>query len=114
MRQVATPLRKKIKGFTREIVRIFRPRKVVLFGSHAQGTATADSDVDMLVLMNFRGSPAEQALAIRKAVPRDFPLDLILRRPEDATRRLRQGDSFLRGALTAGEVLYESRDAGMD
>lgn len=106
---------KKIRSFTQEIVRIFQPRKVVLFGSHAQGKATADSDVDLLVLMNFRGTAAEQALAMRRAVPRDFPLDLILRTPREAQRRLKQGDSFLRSALKAGKVLYdEKRGPGMD
>lgn len=114
MKESEISLGRKIRRFTREIVRIFRPRKVVLFGSHARGTATADSDVDLLVLMNFHGSAAEQALAIRKAVPRDFPLDLILRTPREAKRRLTQGDSFLRVALKAGKVLYEDRSPGVD
>jgi predicted nucleotidyltransferase len=34
------------------IVSRFAPRKVILFGSHAYGEPSADSDVDLLVTMN--------------------------------------------------------------
>ena len=42
-----------------------------------------DSDVDLLVVMEFEGRPQEQAFEIRRALPRSFPLDLLLRRPEE-------------------------------
>ena len=34
-----------------DIVREFAPLQVILFGSYAYGTPTADSDVDLLVVM---------------------------------------------------------------
>lgn len=109
MSAVTKSSRAGLPAFIREVVRKFRPAKVVLFGSHARGTAGPGSDVDLLVLMNFRGLPARQALAIRRAVPRGFPLDLVLRTPAQASRALRQGDPLLREALGCGKVLYESR-----
>ena len=42
----------------------FRPERVILFGSHARGTATSDSDVDLLVIGDFEGSSFRQSLKI--------------------------------------------------
>ena len=38
-----------LQEMTEKIVREVNPRKVVLFGSHARGTARPDSDLDFLV-----------------------------------------------------------------
>jgi predicted nucleotidyltransferase len=58
------------------IVERFRPEKVIVFGSCARGTATADSDVDFLVVMPFSGSRLKTCVEIRKVlrgfgVPKD-------------------------------------------
>ncbi len=38
-----------IADMTARIARDFHPLRIILFGSHARGDATADSDVDLLV-----------------------------------------------------------------
>jgi predicted nucleotidyltransferase len=45
-----------IEEFSQALVREFHPRRVVLFGSHASGTARDDSDVDLLVTMDYQGN----------------------------------------------------------
>ncbi|MBH0185089.1 MAG: nucleotidyltransferase domain-containing protein, partial [Nitrospira sp.] len=40
----------------RRIVERFHPERVILFGSHARGTAGPQSDVDLLVVMQAQGS----------------------------------------------------------
>ena len=42
---------KMIDAMVRQIVEQFDPDRIVLFGSHARGTAGRDSDVDLLVVM---------------------------------------------------------------
>jgi len=44
------------------IVREFNPRKIVLFGSHAWGKPSPDSDVDMLVILPFQGKSWQMAI----------------------------------------------------
>jgi len=41
--------------FVNRVAEAFRPERVILFGSHAYGTPTADSDVDLLVVMPHEG-----------------------------------------------------------
>ena len=44
---------------------------------------------------------------IRDAVPRAFPLDLLVRTPADLAERLRRGDCLRREVIEQGQVLCE-------
>ena len=104
--------RAQIRKFSKAVAQKFRPRKIILFGSYGYGKPTEDSDVDLLVIMprtRLRGE--RMSLRIRLAVPRNFPLDLLVRTPADVAKRLRWGDCFLREVVEKGQVLYEAADA---
>jgi predicted nucleotidyltransferase len=104
--------RAQIRKFSRAVAQKFHPEKIVLFGSYAYGTPTEDSDVDLLVIMpRTRQRGERMSLRIRHAVPRTFPLDLLVRTPGEVAKRVRWGDSFLREVLEKGKVLYEAGDA---
>lgn len=104
--------RSQICAFSEAVAREFRPRKIVLFGSYAYGKPTKDSDVDLLVIMRRTRDRGERmSVRIRHAIPRDFPLDLLVRTPSDVAKRLRWGDPFISELLQKGEVLYEAADA---
>ena len=45
-----------------------RAERVILFGSHALGSADADSDVDLLVVLPVEGSKREKQIEIRMAL----------------------------------------------
>ena len=96
-----------IRAYCRVLARKFRPRRIILFGSHATGAATADSDVDLVLLMPFRGSSTDKVVEIRGRVEAPFPLDLLVWWPAPASKR----DSFTRGVLRESKVMYEGRHA---
>lgn len=96
-----------IREFADRIVREFHPDRIILFGSYADGTATEDSDVDLLVVMPFGGKNLTQSVQILVQADPHFPADLLARRPDDTERRYRQGDPLIRAALDRGKVLYE-------
>jgi hypothetical protein len=56
--------------------------------------------------MPFDGRHLAQIRQIRKACRAGFPLDLLVRRPEEVAMRYRGGDPIVREALDHGEVLY--------
>ena len=101
-----------IRRFARQLAERFQPDKIILFGSHAYGTPHADSDVDILVIMPAQNQ-LDQAFKIRLAVPAPFPLDLIVRTPQNIKWRLEDGDLFRSKIVTKGKVLYEKDDARM-
>ncbi len=99
--------RKQINAFVAQVVRQFHPQRVVLFGSYAYGTPSADSDVDLLVVMNHRGHSALQAAEIRKQIRAGFPLDLLVRSPRVIQVQLARDDFFITEILERGETLFE-------
>jgi len=96
-----------IEALSRDIAREFDPERIILFGSHAYGTPQEYSDVDLLVIMPFEGSGFDRSLEILDRVGPRFPIDLIVRRPDDTERRYREFDPLIREALDRGCVLYE-------
>jgi predicted nucleotidyltransferase len=98
--------RRLIRRFACEVAERFRPEKIILFGSYAYGQPHADSDVDILIIMPARNE-LDQAVKICLAVDYHFPLDLLVRTPQNLGRRLAEGDSFLQEVLDRGKVLYE-------
>jgi predicted nucleotidyltransferase len=101
---------KEIRSVGRRIAREFHPRRLILFGSYAYGTAREDSDIDLLVVMPFEGTGFRQSLEILNRLDLRLPIDLIAYRPEDADRRYSEGDPLVREAMDRGKVLYAQRN----
>ena len=101
--------RQDIQATCDDIVREFAPLQVILFGSHAYGAPTEDSDVDLLVVMAIpKSETRRQAVEILKTIPHRFQTDLLVRSPEEIAYRVSYNDWFLREITEQGEVLYES------
>lgn len=98
-----------IRALADRIVAEFRPRKIILFGSRATGTSGPDSDVDLLVVLPFIGSHLAKAVEILGRVhPGTYPVDLLVRTPEEMIWRYNGRDPVVRAAVDSGVVLYEA------
>ncbi|MBM4467008.1 MAG: nucleotidyltransferase domain-containing protein [Chloroflexi bacterium] len=90
------------------IVQELQPEKIILFGSYAYGTPSPGSDVDLLVIMETEASSKERSWAVsRLLIPRPFPVDILVRTPQEIQRALATGDFFIREIIARGRVLYE-------
>jgi len=96
-----------IKEYTDKIAQIFNPDKIILFGSYARNEPGPDSDVDLLVIMNYPGRAVEQSYKIRKNIRPEFPVDLIVRKNKIIEERIKEGDFFLKEIIETGRILYE-------
>ena len=104
-----------IQELADNIARQFSPEKIILFGSHARGDASPDSDVDLLVVMPHEEHASCKAAEITARVhPGRFALDLIVRSPETLRKRLQMNDWFVRDLMREGRVLYAALDHRMD
>ena len=98
----------RLEEVKKRIVETFNPQKIILFGSYAYGQPTPDSDVDILVVMESDDRPVERAAKISRLLrPRPFPMDILVRTPDEIQHRLEIGDQFIREVLEMGRVLYE-------
>jgi uncharacterized protein len=100
-----------IRQLSESIAREFQPECIILFGSYAYGTPGADSDVDLLVIMPFKGRPSRKALEILKRMDVRIPLDLLVRTPEQVRERIANRDFFMCEIFEKGRKLYESSRA---
>ena len=96
----------------KRIVAKFHPQQVILFGSHARGDAGPDSDVDLLVVMDFEGTAFDKGLEILQAL-RDIrvPLDVIVTRPKDFAWRKDVVGTIEWPASREGKVMYARSEA---
>lgn len=97
-----------VEQMVERIVRGFHPRRVLLFGSHARGTAHQASDVDLLVIVDQVADKRQMAIEIRRALS-DLPLakDIVVTTPEEIANRGDRVGSVLRPALRDAKVLYD-------
>jgi predicted nucleotidyltransferase len=73
-----------IEQLSRKIAAEFDVEKIILFGSYADGTATEQSDIDLLVVANIDMPYVERYCAVRKVLA-GFPagFDLIVKTPAE-------------------------------
>jgi predicted nucleotidyltransferase len=87
------------------LLRSVRPQRVLLFGSHATGHATRDSDLDLCVVLDSDEDFFRRSVRVQAAIPRGpFPLDVVAYTPREmeAGRDL----PFFRAILERGVILY--------
>jgi len=100
-------IKKEIESVTEQIIKEYKPDKIILFGSAARGKLEGDSDADFLIIKKetpYYG--ADRIRELSRLIKRNIPIDLLVYRPEEFEKRLKMGDPFLKAILKEGKVLY--------
>lgn len=100
-----------IRKLCKRIAEAYQPEKIILFGSHAYGKPTPESDVDLLIVMEYEGRPIEQMLKIHRELDIVTPVDLLVYSPKEVADRLQDGDMFIVDVMQRGKVMYEGEYA---
>lgn len=101
-----------IQRYCDEIAKVFKPQRIILFGSHAYGQPHEDSDVDVLVVMpKSRRLSRHPAADIRLKVRCDFPVDMLVWKEDKMVQRVQDRDLFATWITTNGKVMYEGLHA---
>lgn len=95
-----------IQKFAADVAREFLPEKVILFGSYATGSARAESDVDLLVVMPEDVSGVRIAADIIMRLKPTLPVEIMVRSSRQIKERLALNDFFLREIIATGKELY--------
>jgi predicted nucleotidyltransferase len=94
------------------IVSTVAPESIILFGSHCRGTAVADSDIDLLVIVreSFTKSSSrwKEILRIRHALASiRHPKDILVFSREEVEKWRNSPNHIVSICLREGKVLYE-------
>lgn len=102
------PDRAEIAEIVHRLATRFQPHKIILFGSHARGTASAGSDADLLVVIPVQGSRRKLATEMELALAGvKMPADLIVVTPEQLRRDENRRSTVIHPAVREGIVVYE-------
>jgi nucleotidyltransferase-like protein len=89
------------------ITQAMHPAKIYLFGSYADGKATDDSDIDLLVVMHSELPPHKRNIAVKRLFPhRTFSLDAFVYTPEEFERFRNIPGTIVHNAACNGRLLH--------
>jgi predicted nucleotidyltransferase len=92
----------------RRILTIGAPVKIVLFGSHAKGTARPDSDLDLLIIEESDLPRYRRSARYRRALCGVFPAkDIVVWTPQEVEEWKTVPNAFISTVLAEGKLLYE-------
>jgi predicted nucleotidyltransferase len=102
-------LDKTLRSITELIVRCCDPDEIILFGSYAKGNAQVDSDLDILVIANFKGRQKDLLhMEIKDLLdPYFIKIDLLLLTPNELALASRKPYSFLNTIRVHSVPLYQ-------
>ena len=100
-------MNKNLTNIITQIIRKFNPDKIILFGSFAYGNPDDNSDIDLLLIMDYKGSARKKATEVLQSIDYHYPLDLMVRQMAIVQHRIQKGDFFLKEIMEKGKVLYD-------
>ncbi len=97
-----------LRQATETLVAKFDPERVILFGSHARGTADPCSDVDLLVVCEIPGNRRALMVEMHRTLRGfEFARDILVLTPEEFARDRHISATVARPASQEGRILYE-------
>jgi len=104
--------KKNIDRIVRSIAENYKPEKIVLFGSHAYGNPTNESDIDLLVIKHTKLPRYKRAREIRKHLwgITNTPKDILVYTPEEIDEWKNVKESFITSIMKKGKTIYENKN----
>ncbi|MHC4474993.1 MAG: nucleotidyltransferase domain-containing protein [Planctomycetota bacterium] len=98
-----------IQSIVRQLVRLYEPEKIILFGSLAKGKIEQGTDIDLFIIKNdVPELGVDRVRQLDALIKYRLATDFVVYRPEELRQRLRLGDPFVKSILEEGKVLYDA------
>lgn len=104
----ATSTNETLAEVIRRLAVALKPEKIYLFGSHAWGIPTSDSDIDLFVIVKESEQPAYRRAreAYRSLRGIREPFEVIVRTISEVERSKTVASSLVKKVLEQGKLLY--------
>lgn len=97
-----------IDAIVRRIAAHCAPERILMFGSQVTGQATAESDLDLLVIMPSDLPRHRRAVPIRRLFhPAPCPMDILVYTPDEVDYWMGTANHIVTAAIQTGKLLYE-------
>ena len=97
----------RIKEIADQIIEKIHPEKIYIFGSYAKGTASPQSDLDLLIIADMPGPKNKRNLAVRRIFPhRDFSLDVFVYNQDEFNEEKSIANTLGNIVAREGKLIY--------
>ena len=96
----------KIKNIL-NLLKKYKPEKVILFGSHARGSTDSYSDIDLIIIKRTKKPFLDRIKDVLKIIKPNFAIDVLVYTPEEFRKMTSEGNPFLEYVIKDGRVIYE-------
>lgn len=96
-----------INAIAGQIVRKYRPMKIILFGSAGRREYAQVNDLDFLIIKeDVPVNGLDRIRELDRLIERNIAVDMLVYRPDEFNERVELGDPFIKTILREGRVLY--------
>ena len=100
---------KEIRNIVKQLLRVYKPEKIILFGSMANGKIKDSSDIDLFIIKNdVPDFGVDRIRQLDTLIKYKLATDFVVYKPEEVKDRLRLGDPFIKNIFEGGKVLYDA------
>ena len=94
------------KEVIQRIIKVARPERIIVFGSHARGESSPDSDLDVFVVKDVSNRKQLAGRIYRSLIGVGIPVDVVVVRPDDIERFGSSPSLIIHPAIRDGETVY--------
>lgn len=98
--------KKEVKKIVSQIVKHYKPEKIILFGSFAYGKPKENSDVDLAVIKKTKKRFIKRLFEICQYIDSWMGTDILVYTPEEWEEALEEENYFIREIAKKGKVVY--------
>lgn len=99
-----------VKRFINLVVKKFNLKKIIIFGSFARGDYHKGSDLDLVIVGEFKERFIDRIGKIIELNDSDLEIDAMVYTEEEFQKMIKERRPFIEQALEEGIVVYEKRD----
>lgn len=100
---------KEIQNIVNQLVRLYKPEKIILFGSLAKDQIEQGTDIDLFIIKSdVPKLGVDRIRQLDALIKYRLATDFIVYKPQELEQRLKLGDPFVKTILKEGKVLYDA------
>ncbi|HEX7344831.1 MAG TPA: nucleotidyltransferase domain-containing protein [bacterium] len=98
-----------IKRISEQLIRLYKPEKIILFGSLAAGEIHEGSDIDLFIIkQDVPDLGVNRIRQLDSLIKYKLATDFLVYRPDEVESSLKMGDPFVEYVLQQGRILYSA------
>lgn len=100
----------RIARYREKVVRELNPGRIILFGSFARGDFNEGSDVDLIVVADWKQDFLDRTRVLLDMNEFHLPLEAVGYTEDEFERMAREGNRFIGEVITTGKVIYRRQN----